>query len=329
MKYRITRPPSIPSLLLLLLTILSLQAADTDPRFTRILALTNREVALTVTGSNGPTYRVEASTNLVDWVPLVVLPGSSLSGSHTDSAAPYYIERSYRAVQEVGTNLLTGDYLATTNGDLLIHPINHASFFMTWQGKMIYNDPVGPVGLYSSFGKGDLIFISHTHSDHFSTTTLQGITNAGTIIIAPQAAYTSMAAGLRALTIVLTNGMSTNLMGVNIEAIPAYNISNSNHPLGVGNGYVLTIGGKRIYAAGDTEDVPAMKALQKIDVAFVPINRPYTMDLTSAVNAVRTFRPAVVYPYHYSPSTPTTDVNLFKQRVGQDLGIEVRLRKWY
>src|SRR5437660_592249 len=138
-----------------------------------------------------------------------------------------------------------------------------------------------------------------------------------------------MTLALRAVTTVLTNGATTNVMGMRIDAIPAYNISNANHPLGVGNGYVLTIGGKRIYIAGDTEDVPAMRALQNIDVAFLSINRPYTMDVASAVSAAREFRPAVVYPYHYSPSTPVTDLNLFKRGVGQDLGIEVRLRKWY
>jgi L-ascorbate metabolism protein UlaG (beta-lactamase superfamily) len=304
-------------------------AADVELRFSRISPLTNREIALTLTGSNGPNYRIETSSNLSNWNALVTLAGASSSASHTDTAAPYFAERSYRALQLPGVTNLTGDHLVTTNGDVIIHPVNHASFVMSWQGKMIFNDPVGATTLYSTFPKADLILVSHSHSDHFLATTLDGVRSQTAVIIAPTAVYNSMSTSLRAVTTVLTNGASTNVLGIRIEAIPAYNISNSNHPLGVGNGYVLTIGGKRIYIAGDTEDVPAMRALRNIDVAFVPVNRPYTMDVASAANAVRTFRPTVVYPYHYSPSTPATDVNLFKQGVGQDLGIEVRLRKWY
>jgi L-ascorbate metabolism protein UlaG (beta-lactamase superfamily) len=125
----------------------------------------------------------------------------------------------------------------------------------------------------------------------------------------------------------LANGGSTNYLGMTIDAIPAYNFTASYHPPGVGNGYVLTIAGKRLYMAGDTEDVPEMRALRNIDAAFLPMNLPFTMTVTNAASAVREFRPAVVYPYHYqgSGSTPG-DINVFKRLVGQDLGIEVRLR---
>src|SRR6266850_343943 len=293
--------------------LLAALGVGADVRFTRIAPLTNKEIALTITGSNGPSYRIEASTNLSTWGAVVTLPGASATAVHTDSAAPYLMERTYRGLQLDGTNNLTGDHLITTNGDVVIHPINHASFVMSWQGKMIYNDPAGATTLYSGLPKADLILVSHTHSDHFIAANLDAVRGPTAVIIAPQAVYNAMSTALRAVTIVLTNGAATTAIGGGIEAIPAYNISNMNHPLGVGNGYVLTIGGKRIYIAGDTEDVPAMRALQNIDVAFVPINRPYTMDLASAVNAVRTFRPAVVYPYHYSPSTPVTDVSLFKR----------------
>jgi len=104
--------------------------------------------------------------------------------------------------------------------------------------------------------------------------------------------------------------------------VPAYN---SNHPKGRGNGYVLTIGGKRIYMSGDTGDIPETRALQDIDVSFVCMNLPFTMSVDQASDVVRAFRPKVVYPYHYSQS----NVNSFKQKVGTDLGVEVRLRKWY
>jgi L-ascorbate metabolism protein UlaG (beta-lactamase superfamily) len=310
------------------LAALSSFAAGVDLRFSRIAPLTNKEIALTLTGSNGPTYRIESTTNLETWAPLVTLPGAVSSVSHTDSAAPYLAQRVYRALQNP-TNTFTGDHLVTTNGDVIIHPVNHAAFVMSWQGKTIYNDPAGATTFYALFPKADLILVTHSHSDHFVTANLDAVRGAAAVIIAPQAVYNSMTIALRAVTTVLTNGATTNVMGMRIDAIPAYNISNSNHPLGVGNGYVLTIGGKRIYIAGDTEDVPAMRALQNIDVAFLPINRPYTMDVASAASAARAFRPAVVYPYHYSPSTNVTDLSLFKRSVGQDLGIEVRLRKWY
>jgi L-ascorbate metabolism protein UlaG (beta-lactamase superfamily) len=124
---------------------------------------------------------------------------------------------------------------------------------------------------------------------------------------------------------VLTNGAAAELLGLKVEAVPAYNRTSTFHPKGVGNGYVVTIGGKRLYVSGDTEDVPEIRALRDIDVAVVCMNLPYTMTVAQAASAVRELRPAVVYPYHSQGS----DLNQFKRLAGADLGIEVRLRKWY
>jgi L-ascorbate metabolism protein UlaG (beta-lactamase superfamily) len=136
-----------------------------------------------------------------------------------------------------------------------------------------------------------------------------------------------MASTFRNNTIVLTNGASTNVLGIHIEAVPAYN---ANHALGSGNGYVLTIGGKRLYMAGDTGNTPEMRALTNIDVAFLCMNLPFTMSVSDATNAVRAFRPKVVYPYHYrNQGGDTANAATFKQWLGTDLGVEVRLRKWY
>ena len=136
-----------------------------------------------------------------------------------------------------------------------------------------------------------------------------------------------MTASLRAITAVLGYGASTNVMGLQVQAVPAYN---SNHPFGTGNGYVLTIGGRRIYIAGDTGDIPEMRTLSNIDVAFLPMNIPYTMPVSNAAAIVRDFRPRVVYPYHFRNQDGTfANLNDFKQRLGQDLAIEARLRKWY
>ncbi len=135
-----------------------------------------------------------------------------------------------------------------------------------------------------------------------------------------------MPENLKALTAVLANGTTTNYLTMTIDALPAYNLTSSYHPKGRGNGYILTLGDKRICLTGDTEDIPEMRALTGIDVAFVCMNLPYTMTISQAVSAVREFRPGIAYPYHYSVTSNATG---FKARLGTDLGIEVRLRKWY
>ena len=310
---------------LAVLFVYSVPSEAQSPQFTGIERLTNWEILLKMSAPAGLNYRIDASTNLPQWSGLVTLQSTGVN-QHADSAAPYLSQRFYRAAQLDGPGVFTGDHLATQNGDVVIHPINHASFVMSWNGTTIYNDPVGASTRYDGLPRANLILITHGHTDHFNTTTLNSVTGATCVIIAPQAVTNSMGAPLRALTTVLTNGASATVMGIGIEAVPAYN---SNHPLGTGNGYVLTLGGKRIYIAGDTGDIAEMRALPNIDVAFVPMNLPYTMSVSSAASAVRAFRPKVVYPYHYVPSTPPSDVNLFKSLVGADLGIEVRLRKWY
>ncbi|MDB6030607.1 MAG: metal-dependent hydrolase, partial [Verrucomicrobiales bacterium] len=259
---------------------------------------------------------------------LVTLAATNSTLQHTDSAAPYLGRRFYRAEQVTNT-VLTGDHFPTTNGEVVVHVLNHASFLMTWQGKTIYSDAVSAAGPFGNFPKADLMLVTHIHGDHFSASTLSSIRAANGIIIAPQAVYNdaSMSA-LRGITGVMTNGASTNLLGLNIQAVPAYNPS--YHPLGTGNGYVLTLGGKRFFISGDTGDIPEIRALPNIDVAFLCMNLPYTMSITNAALSVRVFRPKVVYPYHYRNSDNSlSDLVDFKRRVGQDLGIEVRLRKWY
>ena len=126
---------------------------------------------------------------------------------------------------------------------------------------------------------------------------------------------------------VLGYGASTNSLGLTVQAVPAYN---SYHPLGFGNGYVLTMGGKRIYISGDTGNVPEIHTLSAIDVAFLCMNQPYTMTVTDATNAISLFQPKVVYPYHFRDQSGTmTNAASFKQQLSASLGIEVRLRKWY
>jgi len=226
-----------------------------------------------------------------------------------------------------GANLM-GDRISTESGDLIIHPINHATFVMGWNGKTIYVDPVGGGQAFANFPKPDLILITDIHGDHLNAETLSAVSQDKTMIVAPAAVTEKLPENVRKQTTVLKNGDKKTLLDISIEAIPMYNLTEDRlkyHTKGRGNGYVLTLGGKHVYISGDTEDIPEMRALKNIDVAFVCMNLPYTMTVEQAAGAVRAFKPKVVYPYHYRGS----DMEKFKQLVGSDSVVEVRLREWY
>ena len=310
---------------------IALAVAATPPNVT---PQPNGEMLIQQTTAAGQYFRIDASTDVQTWTPLVTLLSGGLL-QYTNSAAPYFPRRFYRIVNLTGTGILTGDHLGTSVGDAVIHPVNHASFVMSWNGKMIYGDPVGAASLYSGFAKADLVLVTHSHSDHYSNTTLAAIVNTGAKIVAPQTVYNGMTAALKAMTTVMLTGQAIpanntppqTLMGVIVESILAYN---ANHPLGSGNGYVLNLGSKRIFLSGDTGDTPEMRALTGVDASFVCMNVPFTMTVTSAASVVRAFRPGVVYPHHYrNQDNSPSDLNSFKQQVGTDLGVEVRLRAWY
>jgi L-ascorbate metabolism protein UlaG (beta-lactamase superfamily) len=300
-----------------------------QPQFGHPSRLTNQEFVLKISVfGNQSNFRIDGASSLPEWTPLSVLLSSGLN-QYTDSAAPYFPSRYYRAVTLSDTNALTGDYLSTDDGDVLFHPVNHATFLMQWKDIVIYNDPVGST-YYARLPKAGLVLVGHEHTDHFNATIMTTEKTPSAKIVTTETVYNSLSIPARASTIVLTNGAGTNLLGIDILAVPAYNTTSTYHRKGLGNGYLLTIGGKRIYISGDTEDTPEMLALTNIDVAFLCINLPYTMSITKAAAAVRQFRPKVVYPYHYRNGDNTfSDLKSFKQKVGSDLGIEVRLRKWY
>jgi L-ascorbate metabolism protein UlaG (beta-lactamase superfamily) len=288
---------------------------------------TNRDVTVRMTNATSRFLTLERSTNVGKWEALSTLKAPA--ADFVDTGASYREQGFYRALALDGTNVLTGDELPTDNGNLTIHPVNHASFVMAWNGLMIYNDPVGGATPYKDFPRADLILVSHDHSDHFDAGTLSAVrkTNGVTILISPRAVYNALNAQLKAITTVLTNGASTNTLNIQIDAVPAYN---SNHPKGTGNGYVLSLGGKRLYMTGDTGALNEMKALTNIDVAFVCMNVPYTMSVSQASGIVREFAPRMVYPYHYrNQDNSLTDLNVFRRQVATDRGIEVRARKWY
>lgn len=226
------------------------------------------------------------------------------------------------------TPVITGDAVATAQGDVVIHPVNHASFVMQWQGQLLYVDPVGGTAPYSELPRPRVIFITDIHGDHLNVDTLKGLVQPDTVIVAPQAVKDLLPAELQAVTQVLANGATASVAGIGVEALPMYNLTADRlqyHTKGRGNGYVLTVGGKRLYIAGDTEDIPEMRQLRDIEVAFVPMNLPFTMTVEQAASAVREFKPKIVYPYHFRGS----NLDEFTRQVGTDVGVEVRVRTWY
>lgn len=175
--------------------------------------------------------------------------------------------------------------------------------------------------------------ITDIHGDHLNEATLNALNTANATLIVPQAVMYQLPEGMKSKTQVIGNGESTMAQGVNISAIPMYNLpedETSRHTKGRGNGYILTMGGKKVYFSGDTEDIPEMRALTGIDVAFVCMNLPYTMDINQAADAVLDFKPAMIYPYHYRGTDGLADVAEFKKMVNDgNSQIEVRLKNWY
>jgi L-ascorbate metabolism protein UlaG (beta-lactamase superfamily) len=223
---------------------------------------------------------------------------------------------------------LTGDRIATSGGDLVVHPVAHATLVLGWGGKTVYIDPVGGSEAFAGLPGADLVLITDVHGDHLNAETLQAVVGPNTSLVAPAAVVEQLSDALKAKTTTLANGQTQTLMGIGIEGVPMYNLTADRlqyHEKGRGNGYVLTLGDTRVYVSGDTEDVPEMRALQDIDVAFVCFNLPYTMTEEQAASAVREFAPRIVYPYHYRGS----DVDKFAALVGSDGGIEVRVGSWY
>ena len=223
---------------------------------------------------------------------------------------------------------LSGDRIPTDKGNLVVHPLNHATFVMGWDGKTVYVDPVGGASRFEGLARPDVILITDIHGDHLNAETVEAVRTERTVIIAPAAVAEKLPAAARAKTKVLANGKKITVVGIEVEAIPMYNLTRERlrfHSKGRGNGYVLTVGGKRVYISGDTEDIPEMRKLEKIDVAFVCMNLPYTMTVQQAADAVRAFKPKVMYPYHHRGS----DVAEFKRLVNRQPGIDVRIREWY
>lgn len=226
-------------------------------------------------------------------------------------------------------DMMDGHSYEAEGGTIDIHPVSHASFALTVPGMVIYADPVGDVAAYEGLPAPDLILITHEHGDHYNADTLAGLVGENTQLVTNPAVFGMLSEEMKAKAAQLANGESTTIGDLTIDAIPAYNITADRmqyHPEGRDNGYVLSVAGKRVYIAGDTEDIPEMRALQNIDIAFLPMNLPYTMDVTQAADAVGDFAPTFVYPYHYRGS----DTEQFASLVGDEgVETEVVLHDWY
>ena len=216
------------------------------------------------------------------------------------------------------------DIIKTSAGDLEITFIGHGTLMFTFGGKVIHVDPVSGMADYAKLPKADVILVTHEHGDHFDPKALEVLRTERTVLVLTQTCAERIDGGL-----VMNNGDVKTIEGLKIEALPAYNIVHTRsegrpfHPKGIGNGYVITFGHTRVYVAGDTENIPEMKELKGIDVAFLPMNLPYTMTPEMVADAAKAFKPKILYPYHYGNTDTTKIVDLLKD----SNDIEVRIRE--
>lgn len=214
------------------------------------------------------------------------------------------------------------DSFTTKNGkNLKITFFKHASLLLDYAGKKIFVDPVSEYADYTRQPKADFILITHEHHDHFDPKAIAALETKETSIVTNPACQKMLGKGQA-----MKNGEVIQLApDIRIEAIPAYNTTPGReiyHPKGRDNGYILTLDGTRIYIAGDTEDIPEMEQIKDIDIAFLPVNQPYTMTPAQAIRAAKIIHPHILYPYHYGD----TDINQVKDGLKDEPEIEVRIR---
>jgi L-ascorbate metabolism protein UlaG (beta-lactamase superfamily) len=214
------------------------------------------------------------------------------------------------------------DKVITSSGTVEIHFVGHGSLWFKVNGYIIYVDPVRSSGNYDFLPKADMILVTHEHGDHLDPKLIEDLKKPGSLLFCNQNSTSKVSWGM-----VMKAGDRQEINNIIVEAVDAYNIVNESspghpfHPKGSGIGYILTIGGKRFYIAGDTENTPEMKSLKNIDVAFLPMNLPYTMTPAMVADAALAFRPKILYPYHFGETDTNEIVKLLK-----DSGIEVRIR---
>jgi len=223
-----------------------------------------------------------------------------------------------------GSQAFEKDRIETSAGDLEITFIGHGTLMFAFEKKVIHVDPWGKLADYAALPKADLILVTHSHGDHLDPDAIAAVSTDKTVCVFARNCVQTLKKGIP-----MGNGDVKTVCGLTIEAIPAYNLVHKRdsgahfHPKGNGNGYLITFGNKRVYVAGDTENTPETKALKDIDVAFLPMNLPYTMTPEMVADAAKAFKPKILYPYHFSDTDPNRLMELMK-----DAGeIEVRIRR--
>jgi len=228
----------------------------------------------------------------------------------------------------VFTNLVAQktDTIHTSKGNLVIHFLGHGSILFQCDNKNVYIDPYSNVANYGMLPKADLILVTHHHGDHFDAKAIDSVYSDNTMLV-----YTEICKQSEKFTKpgeVMVNGGKGEFVGFLVEAVPAYNIVHQRsegkpfHPKAEGNGYIVTFGNKRVYIAGDTENIPEMKELSNIDIAFLPMNLPYTMTPEMAANAAKMVKPGILYPYHFG----NTDTSKLLELLKDEKKIEIRIR---
>lgn len=221
-------------------------------------------------------------------------------------------------------NALEEDLIKTSAGELKITFVGHGSLYFTFNNQVIYIDPTGYLYDYSELPKADLILITHEHGDHCDNEAIKKIMKDNTVIYANKLCSEKINEGE-----VMANGDTKTFKDISITAVPAYNIEHKRengqpfHPKGDGNGYVLQFGDTRVYVAGDTENIPEMSKLKDIDIAFLPMNLPYTMTPEMVADAVKMFDPKILYPYHFGDTDTKELIKLLKG----NKKTEIRIRK--
>ncbi len=205
--------------------------------------------------------------------------------------------------------------------EVAIIPLFHGTLMFQFESYTVYVDPVSPER-FDGFPKADLILVTHQHGDHLNAETIAKLSSESTVVIANGKSAEKLTSAK-----VMANGDTTTVGPLTVKAVPAYNLVRERepgvkyHPKGEGNGYVISFGNGRIYIAGDTEAVPEMAALKNIDIAFLPVNLPYTMTPEDLKNAVDMFKPKIVYPYHQGQ----TDMQAVARLLEEVKGVKARI----
>lgn len=216
------------------------------------------------------------------------------------------------------------DVIKTDTGELKITFVGHGTLKFVYREKVVHVDPWSRLADYSRMPKANLILVTHEHGDHLDAKAIKTLRDEKTKLVLTKTCAEKVMGGT-----VMKNGDVKTVEGLKIEAVPAYNIVHKRsggepfHPKGRGNGYIVTFDKTRVYVAGDTENIPEMKKLQKIDIAFLPMNLPYTMTPEMVADTAKAFKPKILYPYHYGQTDPNELVNLLKD----SKNIDVRIRK--